>query len=204
MTADAKEKIDIYLSRVRKCLPGIDERDIREIVEELRSHILEKAESGGEASTAQVDAVLAALGSPEELANEYLTDNLLARAETSRSPWHIVAIFTRWASLSFAGFFVLVGSVIGYFLGIVFILVAILKPFHPQSAGLWLLPNGAGGDDVSLRLGFGSVPPAGRDMLGWWIIPLGLLVGCAVITLNTRFALWCARNYRQSHLLPRK
>jgi hypothetical protein len=203
MTADAKQKIELYLSRLRKRLPGISEQEVGDIVKELRTHILEKVESGGEASAADVDAVLTALGSPEELANEYLTDNLLARAEASRSPWDVLGSFTRWASLSYAGFFVLVGSLIGYFFGIVFILVAILKPFHPQTAGLWLLPNGAGDYEISLRLGFGSIPSAGREVLGWWIVPLGLLVGCAVVTLNTRSALWSARVYRRSHLLPR-
>ena len=52
----------------------------REIVQELRSHILEK-DAGG-----NVDSALAALGSPEELAGRYLTDSLLARAAGSRSP----------------------------------------------------------------------------------------------------------------------
>jgi uncharacterized membrane protein len=41
---------------------------------------VEKAAAGG------VDATLDSLGNPEELASQYLTDNLLARAEVSRSP----------------------------------------------------------------------------------------------------------------------
>ena len=109
----------------------------------------------------------------------------------------------RWASLSVAGFFVLVGSMMGYFLGTVFLLVAALKPFHPQTAGLWLLRDSAGDLEISIRLGFGSVPTAGRDVLGWWIVPIGLLAGWAILMLTTRFALWCARQYRRSHLLPR-
>jgi hypothetical protein len=121
----------------------------------------------------------------------------------SRSPVRILESLFRWASLSVAGFFVLVGSMMGYFLGTVFLLVAALKPFHPQTAGLWLLRDSAGDPEISIRLGFGSVPAAGRDVLGWWIVPIGLLAGCAVLMLTTRFALWCARQYRRSHLLPR-
>lgn len=108
----------------------------------------------------------------------------------------------RWATLSFAGFCVLLGSVFGYFFGVVFILVAVFKVIHPQTAGLWLLPDGAGDSEFSFRMGFGSVP-AGRDLLGWWIVPLGLLAGCALITMTTRFALWCVRQYRKSNALPR-
>ena len=93
-------------------------------------------------TAAGVDAALAALGSPEELASQYMTDNLLARAEVSRSPVQILRSLFRWASLSVAGFFVLLGSIVGYFLGAAFILVALLKPFHPHTAGLWIFPNG--------------------------------------------------------------
>ena len=57
--------------------------DIREIVEELRGHILERATLDGEVSAAGVQAALANLGNPERLAREYVTDNLLARAEVS-------------------------------------------------------------------------------------------------------------------------
>jgi hypothetical protein len=51
-------------------------------------------------------------------------------AEVRRSPFQILASLLRWASLSVAGFFVLVSSLIGYFLGVAFILCA------PWSAAL--------------------------------------------------------------------
>jgi hypothetical protein len=203
ITGDVKQKIEAYLSTLRGRLRGASDAEVREIAEELRSHIIDKVAASGEVTAAGVDAALAALGSPEELANEYMTDNLLARAEASRSPLRIMESLFRWASLSVAGFFVLVGSMVGYYLGTVFLLVAALKPFHPQTAGLWLLRGSAGDSEISLRLGFGSVPAGGMDILGWWIVPIGLLAGCAVVMLTTRFALWCARQYRRSHLLPR-
>jgi hypothetical protein len=205
MAGDAQQKVEAYLGRLRQLLllRGMNAEDAREIIEELRSHLMDKVAASGEATDAGVDAALAALGSPEELAKEYMTQNLLARAEASRSPVRILESLFRWASLSAAGFFVLVGSMTGYFLGTVFLLVAALKPFHPQTAGLWLLRDSTGDPEISIRLGFGTVPAEGRDVLGWWIVPIGLLAGCAVLMLTTRFALWCARQYRRSHLLPR-
>jgi Protein of unknown function (DUF1700) len=203
MAGDAQQRVEAYLGTLRQLLRGMNAEDAREIVEELRSHLMDRVAASGEATDAGVDAALAALGSPEELAKEYMTQNLLARAEASRSPVRILESLFRWASLSAAGFFVLVGSMMGYFLGTVFILVAALKPFHSQTAGLWLLRDSTGDPEISLRLGFGSVPGAGRDVLGWWIVPIGLLAGCAVVMLTTRVALWCARQYRRSHLLPR-
>jgi len=203
ITSDAQHRIDAYLTRLRSRLRGIDEQDIHEIVEELRGHILDKSGVNGEEGTIdKVGETLDALGSPEQLAGEYLTDNLLARAEVSRSPARILGVLFRWASLSMAGFFVFLGSIVGYCLGIAFVLCALLKPIHPQTAGLWIYPTG-GEDSVSLRLGFGSAPTDGRDVLGWWIVPIGLVVGCGLVMLTTRFALWCVRHYRHSRIVPR-
>jgi uncharacterized membrane protein len=200
---DAQQKVETYLSRLRVGLRGINDLDVREIVEELRFHILDKAAGSGEVTAAGVDAALAALGSPEELASEYLTDSLLARAEVSRSPVQVLASLFRWASLSVAGFYVLLGSILGYFFGVVFVLCALLKPFHAQTAGLWVFRDSNGNLMTSFRLGFGSPPVAGRDVLGWWIVPIGLVVGCGLLMLTTRLALWCARVYRRSHVLHR-
>jgi hypothetical protein len=198
---DADQKIDAYLSRLRARLRGINEQDAREIVEELRSHILDKMGTE-EVSAGAVDATLAALGSPEELASEYMTDNLLARTEVSRSPLRILESLFRWASLSIAGFFAFLASVGGYSLGVSFILCAVLKPVHPQTTGLWILPARADDLLISLRLGFGNAPPGGREVLGWWIVPIGLVVGCGLVMLTTRFGLWCVRQYRKSRVWP--
>jgi Protein of unknown function (DUF1700) len=199
---DAHQRIEDYLSRLRQRLRGMNDKDVREIVKELRSHILDKAATSGEVTVAGVDAALAKLGSPEKLATEYMTDDLLARAEASRSPVRILSSLFHWASLSVGGFLVLLSSMVGYFLGAVLVLCAALKPFHPQSAGLWILPSVAGDTEISFRLGFGSPPVSGRDLLGWWIVPIGLVAGCGLMVLTTRYALWAARQYRKSRALP--
>jgi hypothetical protein len=203
MAGDAQQMIEAYLKRLRARLRGLNRDDIDEIVEELRSHIREKAAPGGELTASAVTETLAGLGSPEALAREYATDVLLARAEISRSPLRVLDSLFRWASLSAAGFFVLLGTVIGYFLGGAFLWCAIFKLVHPHTAGLWLLPSSDGGFAFSLRMGFGSAPTEGRDLLGWWILPAGFIAGCALVVLTTRFALWSARQYRRSHALPK-
>jgi Protein of unknown function (DUF1700) len=204
MADDAQQKIDAYLHRMRSRLRGLSEQATSDILAELRSHITEKAAAGGEMTADSVDGALAALGSPEELASEYVTDELLARAEVSRSPIHILESLFRWGSLSVAGFFVLLGSIAGYFLGAAFILVAALKPFHPETAGLWLSQDATGDLVYSLHMGFGSGQDGGREVLGWWIVPVGLLVGCGLVILTTRAALWCVQQYRRSRATRRR
>ena len=138
MSGDAQQRIETYLGRLRRRLRGMSDEAVRDIVEELRSHITDRAGAGGLVTAAEVDEALARLGSPEELASQYITDDLLARAEVSRSPVRIVASLFRWASLSVAGLLVLLGSIAGYALAAAFILAAMLKPFHPKTAGLWV------------------------------------------------------------------
>ena len=198
MADDAQQRIDAYLEHLHARLRGLDEAEAREIVDELRSHIVERATVGGAMTAAAVDAALARLGSPEALAAEYMTGEVLARAEVSRSPWRVLDSLFRWASLSFTGFLVLLVTIIGYFLGAVFYLSAAMKPFHPHTAGLWLIPSGAGDYAISLRMGFEGAPAGARDLLGWWIIPIGFMLGSWLLILTTRFALWCAHQYRQS------
>lgn len=201
MADEAQQKIENYLSKLRGHLRGLNEETTGEILKELGSHIMEKAAAEGRA-VAAVDATLAALGRPEELAKEYVTDELLARAEVSRSPFRILDGLLRWASLSAAGFFVLVGSITGYFLSVVLIVVAALKPFHPETAGLWVSRDASGDLSLSVHMGFGYAPVAGRELLGWWIVPIGLLSGCLLLILTTRFAVLCSRLYRKSRALP--
>ena len=200
MSSDAEQKIEAYLTRLSLGLRGLSRDDINEIVEELRGHILERATLDGEVSAAGVQAALANLGNPERLAHEYVTDNLLARAEVSGSPWQILHRLFRWASFSFAGFFVLLGAVSGYLLGCTLMSCAVFKTIHPHTAGLWVYGRSASDLTFSLRMGFGGPLPGARELLGWWIVPIGLLVGCGLVTGTTRFTLSCARHYCKSQL----
>jgi len=103
----------------------------------------------------------------------------------------------RWASLSFAGCFVLMSSLLGYFVAAALVYSALLKPIHPRTAGLWMIPDGAD-YEISLRLGFGAVPAGSRDLLGWWIVPIGLTVGIGLFLLTSQCGLWCIRWLRRA------
>ena len=47
MADEAQQKIDVYLNRIRGRLRGLRAEERREILEELRSHLVEKAAAGG-------------------------------------------------------------------------------------------------------------------------------------------------------------
>ena len=197
-------KIEEYLSEVRSRLRGLGEDQVSEIIAELRSHIAERAAPAGELTVDGVSAALRALGTSEQLAREYEADEVLARAEISRSPLRLLDSLFAWATMSVAGFLVLIGAITGYLVGVVFLLVALLKPFHPATAGLWALRDGADDLELSMRMGFGAAPNNGHELLGWWIVPLGIVIGCGLVILTTRFALWCVRLYRRSRIRLRR
>jgi len=193
----AQKKIEEYLQELRAALRALPAEQVSDIVEELRSHIVEKAAAGGDLAPAAVDSAIADLGRPEDLASLYLTDDLQVRALASRSPLLVLRSLFRWASLSFAGFWVLTSSLVGYFLSGALVCCALLRPIHPRTAGLWMIPNGTD-YEISLRLGFGSVPAGGKDVLGWWIVPIGLVLGIGFFFLTALFGLWSIRRLRRT------
>jgi hypothetical protein len=195
ISVDPRQAIDTYLKVLRKRLRGLSETVSDDVVKEIRSHILEKASLGGEVTPVSVAAVLSDLGGPEELASQYVTDDLLARAQVARSPWLLIQSLFRWASLSLVGLCMLTFALLGYFLAGSFALCALLKPFHPNAAGLWLLPDPADAYSVSLRLGFGPPPADGRELLGWWIVPIGLAFSMGLVFLTFHFGLWGIRRF---------
>ena len=185
-------KVEAWLNSLRRHLRGLKPEDIDEIVAELSSHIGDRVADGPETT-------LARLGSSEELAAQYLTDDLLARAQVTRSPLRLLKSLIRWGSLSVAGFFVLIGAISGYLLGAAFIVTALAKPFHPEKTGLWLNDKG-----FSIRMGVTNSTFNGTEVLGWWIIPLGIIAGAAIFMFTTRITLWFAGVYRSTRTWPHR
>jgi hypothetical protein len=192
---DGARRLEAYLAELRIRLAPLPEPERAEIVAELRGHVLESAGEGPTESA--VAAVLARLGPAEDLAAQYVTTSALAGAERSRRPWTLVRGLARVAGASIAGVPALLGCVLGYGLAVSLALAAVRKPMAPDRVGLWEL----GADTYSLRLGFGA-PPGGRELLGWWIVPLGLLAGAGLLWLTTWFGRWAIRRLRRSPLRP--
>jgi uncharacterized membrane protein len=192
--AEEAPTLEAFLSDLRGRLRGLPEGDISEILEELRSHV---RESGGPG--ASVADILGRLGSAEELASLYVTDRLLARAGRPGSPWLLARGLVRWAGVSVAGSVALLGLVIGYLIAGSFLVAALVKPFAPGRAGLWRLAGG----EISLRLGLArGAPPAGEELLGLWIVPLGLALGAGAAWLTARLARGAIRRYRPGPPVP--
>jgi hypothetical protein len=187
--------LEAYLAELRGRLGPLPEAERTEIVAELRGHVLDSA---GEApAESAVAAALVRLGPAEDLAAQYLTHSALAGAERSSSPWTLLRGLARVGGASVTGFVALVGCVLGYGFALSFAVAALRKPMAPDRVGLWRL----GPDAFSLTLGFGARPP-GEELLGWWIVPIGLLAGASALWLTTWLGRRCVRRLRRSPLRP--
>ena len=115
----------------------------------------------------------------------YLGRRMVEKVEADRSPWRILTAAYRLASLSVGAFTLFCVSLIGYALGAGLVVVAILKPFAPHAVGLWVRGKGA---DLDFSLGWTN-HPIGPELMGWWLIPFGLVAGAVVLLLTWRLSL---------------
>lgn len=178
MTPDLQPKIDAYLASLRRALAGLPAEEVSEILLEIRGHILEKAEAAGQLTPERLRDILRALGSPEEIAPLYHAEALVSRARASVSPVLLLRGAQRWAMVSVAGFLTLLVGLAGYGSALCFLLGALLKPFLRNEIGLFLSPR-------SLVWGVASNESA-RELLGWWIVPVGLVLAAATTLATTK------------------
>jgi hypothetical protein len=187
-TADSQKAIDDYLVTLRRQLRDLMDEDVREIVEEIHAHLLDK--TSGDASPEKVATALSALGSPQQLALRYHTDELMQRAQLSRSPQLLARSFVRWATLSLGGMAVFMLSGIGYCIGGIIFVMGLLKLFLPRQAGLNIVRDA---HNYSVGFGASSGPHAGHDPIGLWLIPICLVLGSGILFATFRMGIWTLR-----------
>ena len=201
VSVESQKTIDAYLAELRKQLREPMDEDADDIVEEIRVHILDKT-AGGD-SPEKTAATLAALGSPEELAGQYRTEELLKRAQRTRSPLVSLHSLFRWATLSITGIIVFLVSVVGYTLGGALVLFAFAKIIFPRATGLWESHNPDGTWSLGLSFSSGGPPAGAHDLLGWWLVVIGLILGPLLIVVTFRFGSWSIRKFWRPRTWPR-
>ena len=173
----AEKQIDSYLNALRIHLGSVTVAEREEIVREINAHIRDSVEESG----ASIESVLARLGPAKDLAAQYRDGLLIQRASRSISPLVLLRATLRLATKSISGIFVFFCSVFGYSFGAGFVIVDLAKTIFPAHAGAWVRD----GHLVSAGAFIYSVPPFAREVLGMWIIPLGLVAGSLTLLLTT-------------------
>jgi hypothetical protein len=141
-----------------------------------------------------VEAALSALGSPREVGLANVTERVAEVMEKNRGFFGVLAAVVRLASLSVAGFIVFMVSLVGYSIAAGLLAVAVVKPFAPANTGMWVGPG-----TYSLGIMDKAAEHAGaHEVMGWWIIPFGLVVGLLLGYLTWVFGRFSVRAMRRS------
>ena len=176
-----------YLDEVRASLRGMPASEADDIVLELRGHIAERSAEG------DVEAALRSLGDPTELARQYRSQSVAARAECGGSPITILHSLFLLRRESVAAWVVLALAAFGYAWALALGAAAIEKILSPHDVGLWYRPAALSLPRITVD---GPGPPGTREMLGWWFVPFGAVACAALLALTRRFALWWIRRSR--------
>jgi len=170
----AKPVIERYLGRVRVALRGLPEREVDDILRELRSHVDELVGKEGSG----VEAALQSLGDPVDLAQTYRPDNEIVRARCSDSPLIILQGLRR-ASRGTLGRATATALYVFGYSTMVMLWVEALEKLLARSRG-------------------GNPPSGARELLGWWVVPIALLAGWGIKYASDRSARWWIGRHRRS------
>ena len=172
----AETQIDSYLTALRLHLGPLTIAEREEIVREINAHIRDSAEESG----ATVETVLARLGPVEELAEQYRDGLLIRKASRSISPIVLLRAALRMTTKGVFGIFVFTCGLFGYSFGVGFLVVAFAKIIAPAHTGAWVQD----GQLVAAGAFEYGLPPLAHEVLGIWIIPLGLTLGSLLLLLT--------------------
>lgn len=167
---------------------------------EIQSHIRERLEEIQAVPTeeAALERVLADLGPPLQVAQAYSVEMEVEAALANGGLGAVVRALWRLASTTVSGFLGSLGLFVGYAIGTAFVVMAVIKLLFPGNVGL-IVVNG-------VPRAFGAqfpLPPGAEVYGGYWVVPVSLGVGLAVLVLSHRvarkfLAWWMARVSPQS------
>lgn len=190
------QQVESYLSSLEKALAGVAPGERKDILREIRVHILDSAAASPD-RTAAIDRTLRLLGTPEELAARYRIEGMLTRASRSFSPWLLLRTCWRWATLGVKGILAFLLALFGYTLALGFTVALFLKPFMPSRVGLWV---GAEGLDLIQSDRMHGM----HELLGGWFIPVIAPIAFAIAFGTTQALRFMMRRRTRppSHHLP--
>ena len=175
--SSAAQKIYIdYIYRAKKTISILSESDKIEMLMEINSHIYEATSANQ--SSEEIDNLLSViedLGSPEEFLVPIVAEKKKLQAQNSFNPKHV------WQALRLNisnGFFYSLLALAYLFLS-VFVFLSITKLIAPEKTGLFYI-NGQ-----FKSFGFVSNTENMTEVLGYWFLPLAILVAFVLYILIT-------------------
>jgi uncharacterized membrane protein len=186
LSQTGQTRVQGYLYVLDRSLRAALPREVAaDAVREVGSHIAERvAETDAVPDERQaLERVLAEVGTPLRVARAYSAELTLDEAVTTGRLVPVLRGIAHAAMTTGAGFCAALCLLIGYGAGIALLAVALLKPIFPANVGLIVV------DGIPRSLGAQFPLPSGAQVYGgYWIIPILLPAGLAVLVLTHRCA----------------
>ncbi|HET6436674.1 MAG TPA: hypothetical protein VFG59_01340 [Anaeromyxobacter sp.] len=185
--SELPREAEFFLRDLERCLSTLPEGERRDIVAEIRSHLVDRAGQGA-------TELLRSFGTAEAYAAAFLEERALTRALAARSSWGLCRALLRGARR--LGWWYAVAALgLVQLLGVVLLGLAVAKLFLPERVGLFV-----GGS--SLTLGMRDEGTTGTEVLGLWAVPLFFAIGFLALW-SARFLLRLLASWRLSRVRPR-
>jgi uncharacterized membrane protein len=173
---------DNYFNRIDKMIRSLDRTQKEETKLEIQDHLLESFQNEKEDKEAvKLLNAIEKMGEPEEYLKPMVADKLLTKASNTMSPLIILKGLYYYLYGGIKRFIVSLSFIMGYILALCFLVIAILKFFIPNSTGLFLYPDG------DLKFGLDINAAAAKEILGYWIVPIGIGLSSLTYFILTRF-----------------
>jgi uncharacterized membrane protein len=162
--------LDAYLARLEGALAPLPAAERQEILLETRSHVVEQLRRAPDRGAADV---LAELGPPEAYARQFLPEPDEPRPGPPAGTLHRLARLATGGLRTIPLLFLVVSA---YAVALFAFLLALNKLLEPEATGLFFELRGKRGVMFVLS----DPNHGGRDVLGFWLVPLALLVSLAI------------------------
>jgi hypothetical protein len=174
--AQATGALETYLAQLEAALTKVPTHERQDILLETRSHVVERTHRSPFRS---VTDILAELGPPGTYAQQFLTEQTspVRLSDTLRAsdPLHGVA---RLATGSWRVLPLLLFVVSAYAVAVFALFVAVSKLIEPDATGLWI--HYVNGERRSISFVLSDPRQPGREVLGYALVPLALLVALTI------------------------
>lgn len=176
----ARCRWDAYFSEVDRLLARAD-AEVAEMRGDLEAHVVDSmAAASGGSERERLDAALSRLGRPIDYLRPLLADELIERGTLTYSPItiarglsHSVMAGSRRAVIGLA-------FGLGYLLLAIFTGMALLKPLWGKHVGVFRNADG------TISAGIVAQSDGARELLGWWSIPIALLLAALLYVALTK------------------
>lgn len=170
-----------YFRRVKRCAKPLKSHQQEELILEIQDHLLEsfKQETGNNEAEKLLNAI-DKLGDPEEYLRPMIADRLLSSASSTMNPKTVFKGLYYDLFGDIKSFLLSLAFSLGYLAAFVFAVLSILKIFFPGNIGFFI--NETGG----ILIGIIGGELLKTDILGYWNVPLGLLVSSIIYLVLTR------------------